>query len=895
MKQISHITLEEFFPYFEQHTVSCVKGGQGRTQKRRCCYHHEDTGSAMVFEKNDGGVVYHCFGCGVTVSPVQFLHDRGLSWSDAYQTFNITKNSDNSHKIDVINFKKFDKVTLFTDKFRGSIPNGYQLDEKDIYTFHVPVESDLITYYKVVFRFGKKKEIRQGYFNDNHEFLYEKPENPVYFNYCKALQWRENKLNNKSYQAKLIITEGEKDCITLEKLSSDIKYVPISLKGMSEAQAKKWMKELLDGLESEVYFIGDEDLAGLDYRDFCFEACKNYVEHFYIINLSRLTNDLFEGMDVTDWVNTQSEMVKARREFQKTVTSLYVLHDYKLCKRWSNLELKGTGKNETYRAEAVIYNLESFFQEHRCLIKQEEISKCFRGDFGLLSCIQDKNQFHLPMNFYSLRDLLREPVIVNGRKVEGMKILKINNLELEVQRLLERKKFNDMLDTINHPPVNNNFVQTITFSWKEEGCDKIAESYAYEVPELLDVLLENIEFVSKDQNEIKLQKILIYKALLACPAVLRNNALHQESIKGDLRLIGANSIGKTDFVSALFGEGFNYSKYGISWFNKMYRFDVGCIDHQKIAASSPCVFLDEGNITGKASEQRASMDNMTVRFIEKYETRQTTIIKRGIIVSASNHKDVSIDIHAERRMWAVEVAKLPWLRKMSCSKYYNSPSQRKFWDQYLKKDDFFEVTYEDGNVEKFFRFPVLEFWKQMNALYLYYYGRGEWSRVSKMNGTYSTGELGFYKSIWMQDKYVVNDIENEIQRAHNWEEPAIKIPVNIWRSACAIVFGKAFCEAEYKRVIDIKTRANCSLSNGNARVYYQRYNPTELKYEKVQGSYVLLPPFAKEFVDTIKIYHHSNPFHERTAMTKYVDTYSEYKMTGELVKLTAANEQSAWN
>ena len=116
------------------------------------------------------------------------------------------------------------------------------------------------------------------------------------------------------------------------------------------------------------------------------------------------------------------------------------------------------------------------------------------------------------MNFYSLQDLLREPVIVNGRKVEGMKILKINNLELEVQRLLERKKFNDMLDTINHPPVNNNFVQTITFfHGKKKVAIKLLSLIRMKLPELLDILLENIEFVSKDQNEIKLQKILYIK------------------------------------------------------------------------------------------------------------------------------------------------------------------------------------------------------------------------------------------------------------------------------------------------------------------------------------------------------------------------------------------------
>ena len=294
MKQVSDISTEEFFFHILNNTPLHVKGQRVHT-KGRCCYHHEDTGSAMISKE----VMEERF---ITVwveltLVLSNFYTIVVYRGQCLQNINIiVKNFNDSIKTDLITVRKIRQSHTFTEKFRGSIPNGYELDEKDIYTFNVPAEKRSHHYYKVVLDL-EKKEIRQGYFNNNDQFIYEKPENPVYFNYCKALQWRENKLSNKSYQAKLIIAEGEKDCVTLERLSLDIKYVPISLKGMSEAQTKKWMQELLDGLESEVYFIGDEDLAGLDYRDFCFEACKDYVEHFYIINLSRLTNDLFEGMD----------------------------------------------------------------------------------------------------------------------------------------------------------------------------------------------------------------------------------------------------------------------------------------------------------------------------------------------------------------------------------------------------------------------------------------------------------------------------------------------------------------------------------------------------------------------------------------------------------------------
>lgn len=895
MKQVSDISTEEFFPYFEQYTAPCAKGGSGYTQKRRCCYHHEDTGSAMIFERGDGGAIYHCFGCGTNVSPVQFLYDRGLSWANAYKTFNIAKNFNDSIKTDLITVRKFDRVTLFTEKFRGSIPNGYELDEKDIYTFNVPAESDLITYYKVVFRFGKKKEIRQGYFNNNDQFIYEKPENPVYFNYCKALQWRENKLSNKSYQAKLIIAEGEKDCVTLERLSLDIKYVPISLKGMSEAQAKKWMQELLDGLESEVYFIGDEDLAGLDYRDFCFEACKDYVEHFYIINLSRLTTELCEGMDVTDWFKgVSNNIMQAKIVFYNVIQNIFELHDYSFSKKWARIETKES-KKPSYSVKLNLHNIESFFQYNRCFLKQDVISRYFRGDFGMLQPVYDPTQTYLPIHFYKLRDLLNMPTIMDGKIIAGMNIVKVNHLEMEVQRFLQMKTFNDMLDTINHPPINSKFNETITFSWKEEGSDKRAEVYHYEVPELLHFLLENIEFVSSDPDEIKLQKILIYKALIACPAVLRNNALHQVSIKGDLRLIGSNSIGKTEFVSALFGEGYKYSKHNISWFQKMYRFDVTSVNDQKIAASSPCVFLDEGNVAGKASEQRASMDNMTVKFIEKYETQQTTIVKRGIIVSASNHKDVSIDLHAERRMWAVEVARLPWLKKMRCKYYYNTEAQKKFWNQYINEKDFQETIFEDDGKEYYFKFPVLEFWRQMNALYLHYLDNGKLDTILKLNGTFETGELGFYKKIWMIDKYLLHDIENEIERAHNWNLPGIFIPLDVLRATWQLAFGSALLEEKYKNVIAMKAKSDIYALRAKERPVFRRYKSRD-KFEKVQGYHAFLPPFSTSIKNHIQVLRNSENISSNIAgqiiATYGIEEYCE-KIEENPVSMNAKNNE-AW-
>jgi len=777
----TQVPFSVFKSYFIKYTSPCTK--KLSTDKRICPYHQEKTASAVLNESADGKHYFYCFGCNKYANVLQFVKDfHSFSWKEAFAELDIY------NPIIQGKTKQQQQQQQQQQPLSGAIASLYKKELKDykiashdVYTYEAPQESDLLPYYKCVFRSSlNDKEPRFCHFNENGELVKNAPKEQFPYNWTEALQWKQDNESLKENKKKLIILEGEKDVETIKRdfdahFLGENKYVPISLKGLSKSNMEKYMSFLLqekDGTKRAVYFLGDNDDAGVTYMNDCYDACKEHVSHFYIVNLSRISEKMIEGFDITDWYNqyvrenAKDKNLKNIHPIRKLAKEIFDdllfqpsgLHDYHLSEYWASLSVREGRLGVRYVPLCCWENVESFLRASQCKFRKEEVSGSILGSFGLLSGIRDQSNRTNQINYSSLKSLLEKSRVDRGKMIEGMPIKTMVILQEMFNTYVNKRSFIDMLEKIDIKP--HRFQLNYAYSFSYENKESI-----YKAPELLYFLLENIGFTSNTSQKIEFQKILIYKALLMMPYVLRNSFEDKISIRGDLRLIGANGIGKTDFVRALFGDGYAISS--VDWYFKMPYLDVLKTTDIKLAFSAPCLFLDEGNIGGKPAEQRAFIDGSSFAYIEKYQIHKTSFVKRSIIISSSNYKEVSYDVNAERRMWAVEVESLPHLVRMSCKKYYNTPEQMMFWDNYLTAQDFFEV-----GEERYFKFPVLEFWRQINELFKYYYEAID-EQVSLQ-----PHELAFYRKVWIVDKYAFTPLQDKIKKLHLWDklDNVVRIP-----------------------------------------------------------------------------------------------------------------------
>jgi hypothetical protein len=897
IKSYTEISFEKFEEYFKLYTKSCPTGKF--SGKRLCPYHIEKTGSAHIINNTYKTPRFYCFGCHHSANIIQFLTQvGGLSLGDAYKELGIKWSGIEGRSSTQQQYLKEKKLK---DVIQGLFPalKNSTLQEKDIYFYDVPEDENFIPYYKAVFRNRMGgKDCRFCHFDSQGKLLNTAPESQVPYNYIEALQWnlefRTARVNSNKFYRKLIITEGEKDVETIKQhlqYHQDDIYTPISLKGLGKKEMKEFMEKILSlngddnqGLYIEsVYFIGDNDDAGDTYLEDCYDACKEYVKHFWVVNLSRIAEKMPDGYDITDWHN---QFVKEgaleldsktpwqiRRQASETFALLinnhHKLHDYCLSQYWASVEIKVMKDKVIYTPNFSWVNIESFFRANKCKFKKEEISGKIFGDFGFLKGIQDRNNRTDQVNYIVLKTELETPIYDRGKQMQGMPIKNTQLLQDHFNTYVNKRSFIDMLDKIDKTP--KRFVLNNTYIFEHED-----KSSSYKVPELLYFLLESIVFSTNDAKKVLFQKLLILKTLLMLPHVLRNNFESKIALKGDLRLIGANGIGKTDFVRHLFGDGYNISS--ADWYFKMPYLDVLKNDDKKMAFSAPCLFLDEGNIGGKPSEQRAFMDGSYISYIEKYQTHTTAVIRRSIIISSSNYKEVSYDITAERRMWAVEIKELPHLIRLSCEKYYVTSEQRKFWDNYIAKEDFFEI-----GEEKYFKFPVLEFWQQMNSLFK------ENREIIDEIVSMKKHELEFYRNEWMTDKYALNELQRKITALHDWKgsDNIIKIPNLHFSIIEEFYFGKYEGNANaltrnYRTIINAMGRVDeCSLENIDNRMYVEGN-----RGNKLRSRYRLLPKLQPDEAKVI-----SNRM--RDSKREFDFDIMQYAMKDELNMEKIANDSDA--
>lgn len=732
-------------------------GGRGGNDKGKflCPIHSEKTPSFHLNEGKDGIHWFYCFGCNKGGNMLTFLNHLGYSYSEACKKLGIESNSRWEKTDTEINI--IEQVqNLMIDHYKDLKSKNFTLYTKDIFVYQAP-NKNFKTYFKCIFRHNNEKQPRFCYFDDENVLHFTAPKKQMPYNYCDALEWKKNKIKKDEHR-KIIITEGEKDVDTIKKTLQNYysikheRYVPISFKGLTKEATNNYLSELIRGNEENisVYFIGDNDLAGREYMETIFLSCCEYVDNFFLVELP-LIYRMKDGTDISDWVHYMSciekkSLIEIREMFFQTIKSHH--WNYKKSQCWAVLDEKD-------KPISCWQNIASFFQYKKCNMRFEVVSGKVHKNLGALINIQDETNASHGICYNSLKSELY---------FHGLHIKKSNEIYEHLETYLKKRRFIEMLEVIAIRPVNQNFVKY------DFSANNNYNFGTYYLSPLLLWLLNNITFQTNEGSHQEFQKIMIFKALLACPYMLRNEG--ERRLRGDLRFVSGNQKGKSTFCRELFGA--TLTEY--TWYTQCTLLDVTSRDSKKNALTAPCVILDEGNLKGGKStsvkEIRAFYDESVFSFIDKFEKNRTEIVRKSILISSSNSKQNSIDIESERRLWQIEIEALPFLSQLKKDIYCKTPEQQEFWAKYGIHSDNYFAFYEKAG-ELYFKFPLLEFWREMNSLYEFY--EDHIDTIIE----FSQNQLSFYKQCWMQGKYMLFDTQVGLEDLHaeHWDDPeTIKIP-----------------------------------------------------------------------------------------------------------------------
>lgn len=305
--------------------------------KIKCPFHAEKTPSFSVNEKKN---IWKCFGCGRGGDAIQFIRDyKSLSYIDTCKYLNIEIN------------EKYKKISSEEEKIKNFIKwqiskNILTSDYKLIKLYRFEDIQDNTLYYKAKFLTSNKKELRYYSF-DGKNIKMKRNSEEVPYNYYKLY----TDLNN---QKPVFIVEGEKDADTLNYIG----FTATSLKGI---------KYLETGIfeNSKVYFVGDTGKAGVEYKNFVFNALKDSVDSFNLIELPGI-EELGDNADVTDWFqagHSKDEFIKAVKDpwdIKKNNLFKYLDSKDRPLKIWQNLNCLLKVKNIEVKYNELSKEIEYF-------------------------------------------------------------------------------------------------------------------------------------------------------------------------------------------------------------------------------------------------------------------------------------------------------------------------------------------------------------------------------------------------------------------------------------------------------------------------------------------------------------------------------------------------------
>jgi len=830
---------------FSRGIYATFTGCDARNHGNLPCFRRGCTGSqaSLSMDKTQGKVLLHCFRCNFGGTMIDFLEELGHSRKEIYRILGISPSEKEK--------KNYSFVDSALNTLKSFYPS-YSVSEKEIYYFdfmdvkrfgvflqevNLNLENPLKGYTsikpfaKCVLRNLKgEKEFRLVYQQKDKIAISEKGELIVFpYNFMALFEWMKD-ANDKRI---IIITEGEKDVETIKSLVGS-RCLPISLK-TGDTFWKMLVFYMIAKKTDCVYFLGDNDTAGYKHRKDLFIKARGFLKHFYIVRLTNIEK-LGRGADITDWYddlmkNESRSTIRNLLEeciFQKTRLQDMMLSEH--FEAISEVRYDKEGNVKSITPENTWVNIRSFFESKEAFLMRDIMTGKVHGEYGLLRFMKGDNALTL------------FPSSIQAELMyAGWHNLSTKNVETLMMEYFEKRTFIHMLDEIKKKPINNLIIQK-----------KFHDNFSsLKFPPLLLWLLNNIGFSHQEHCiNIALQKTMIFKALLGLPYMLENTNDKGRRIKGELRFVGDNSVGKSTFCESLFEVFCDGKRY--RWSQTMKALDIKNKDEVKVSFEAPCLIIDEGNLKGSNDEKKSFLDESLYTFIPKFKEISEYKIRRNIILSSSNNFINTYDNDSERRMWQICVDKLPYLLQLPSEEFYNN---RDFWERngVFESDLFTARDEDDENDVRLFKFPVLEFWRQMYRVYKEYEEKGIIENILILS-TKSEGELEAYKN-YMKDKtfvpeeeqFVLNMFgEENFKNAEDECDDIIIMPAIEFEAIIELFCGKSWVKKVKKYFTRlIKRFKKRGILHSNKTTYYAQY---ETNY--INSVYV--PLFTQEFVNNLE-------------------------------------------
>lgn len=311
-------------------------GERFNRNNKMCCHLHNEKTPSFSIEKDLN--IWKCFGCGKGGDAIQFIREyKNMDYVQACNYLGIELDKERQQVES--NKEKVIKKAL-----------GCFKDHKLIDIYQFTNEVGEVVYYKVKLLPQDSKNKITPYFSIvNNKVEAKRNHEEIPYNLYEILRAI---TNNKD----IFIVEGEKDAETLKYLG----YKATSLKGIT-----KFNYSAFTG--AKVYFVGDTGEAGEKYKHNCWEALKDYVEEFNIVELKGL-EQLGDNKDITDWI----EAGYTKEDFKEALRDVW---DWKKSRSWRYVkEIKKQGKTVVVPLK-IWQNLDLLLKREGISLKYNVISK----------------------------------------------------------------------------------------------------------------------------------------------------------------------------------------------------------------------------------------------------------------------------------------------------------------------------------------------------------------------------------------------------------------------------------------------------------------------------------------------------------------------------------------
>lgn len=486
-----------------------------RESKIICPYHYDRNPSFSINDDNESG---HCYSCGEHADIFRFVKDNIVKTNSESEAMSYLEDKYNLPK--EYQAKTTHKVVYLNDDEHKNRLKTFLLTKGinplEIYVFrHSNIHNTNQIYFKI--KYFDKKENRKivnfcGCELIEGEYKYFMTLTDSTGKRTEQIPYTSKKLSvlleeARSHQKKLVITEGEKDCHTIEKY---LNANSISFKGI-KLDNFDW--QLFNGID--VYFCGDTGEAGEKYKDDIWKRLQNIVNKFFVLDLQGI-DELGNNKDITDWIECNGSDINPDLILKSNNCYKYLPNkkETKFYKSYS------VSKDDIIIPKVTVSNIVGLFKRYNIVF---QYNKNLDRYLRTASTIQ----------FLDKNNCLSIPAIADFLISHSFDIKYLKNEIIISAVIKNREEFNEF-ENICEKNINNDiglvdsFIKSLNL--KQEGEEKMFKRFLYQIVESgCDV------FRGRNPNLVTQYALVLYgeqgsgKSSLASFLGMNNNSIFQTS------------------------------------------------------------------------------------------------------------------------------------------------------------------------------------------------------------------------------------------------------------------------------------------------------------------------------------------------------------------------------